>query len=536
MAKPPNFILFISDQHRADQLACYGNDIVKTPNIDSIAARGARFDHFYVATPICMPNRGTLMTGRMPSLHGSRHNGIPLSLSATTFVDILAAAGWDTALIGKCHLQSMSPKKPTLGMPNVDPDLVMPPADLREADKTILSQGNYTQELASSWADPDHELDLPYYGFQHVELCVGHGDKVVGHYGRWLEERHPGSKSLRGPDNQLPGNTYSAPQAWRTAIPEELYPTSYVAERTCDYLDEHAKDKDAKPFFIQCSFPDPHHPFTPPGKYWDMYDPQDMPLPKSFYSNHELPSHLAAIHKLRDDGKANRDGQRAIGINETDAREAMALNYGQVTMVDDCVGRVLTKLTEFGMDEDTVVIFTTDHGDFLGDHQLLLKAALHYQGLVRVPFIMADPKTEDAGSVREDLSGTVDIAATVLARAGLAPQNGNQGRDLMNPEARDPDTPVIIEEHQRYGYMGLGDGFRARTLMGRRWRFTVYDDGEIGASGLGELYDLENDPLEQINLFDNPDHQAIRAELTDQLLHQVMAMVDTSPLATHHGP
>jgi arylsulfatase A-like enzyme len=130
----------------------------------------------------------------------------------------------------------------------------------------------------------------------------------------------------------------------------------------------------------------------------------------------------------------------------------------------------------------------------------------------------------------------VDIAATVLARAGLAPQNGNQGRDLMNPEARDPDTPVIIEEHQRYGYMGLGDGFRARTLMGRRWRFTVYDDGEIGASGLGELYDLENDPLEQINLFDNPDHQAIRAELTNQLLHQVMNMVDTSPLATHHGP
>jgi arylsulfatase A-like enzyme len=106
MQRRPNFLLFITDQHRADHLGCYGNRVVRTPNIDSIAARGARFDHFYVANAICMPNRATLMTGRMPSLHGVRYNGIPLSLEAVTFVELLAAAGYSTALVGKSHLQN----------------------------------------------------------------------------------------------------------------------------------------------------------------------------------------------------------------------------------------------------------------------------------------------------------------------------------------------------------------------------------------------------------------------------------------------
>ena len=114
MNKQPNFLLIITDQQRADHLGCYGNPIVKTPNIDRLATRGTKFDHFYVATPICMPNRATLMTGRMPSLHGARQNGIPLSLNATTFVEIMRSAGYQTALFGKCHLQSISGAAPTV--------------------------------------------------------------------------------------------------------------------------------------------------------------------------------------------------------------------------------------------------------------------------------------------------------------------------------------------------------------------------------------------------------------------------------------
>ena len=112
MSRQPNFVLFVTDQHRADYLGCYGHPVLKTPHIDSIAARGVSFDRFYVATPVCMPNRSTLMTGRMPSVHGVRHNGIPLSLRATTFVELMRQAGYRTAMVGKSHLQNMWDKPP----------------------------------------------------------------------------------------------------------------------------------------------------------------------------------------------------------------------------------------------------------------------------------------------------------------------------------------------------------------------------------------------------------------------------------------
>ena len=134
---------------------------------------------------------------------------------------------------------------------------------------------------------------FPYYGFQHVELCIKHADQVVGHYERWLRARHPDPDSLRGRANQLPGNDCQAPQAWRTRMPEELYPTSYVAERTMAFLQEHARSGRERPFFIQCSFPDPHHAFTPPGRYWDLYDPEQIALPGSFHrGEHPVLPHL----------------------------------------------------------------------------------------------------------------------------------------------------------------------------------------------------------------------------------------------------
>ena len=114
MPRQPNFLLIITDQHRADYLGCYGHALLKTPHIDSIAARGTRFDRFYVATPVCMPNRATLMTGRMPSVHGVRSNGVPLSLRSNTFVDALRAGGYATALVGKSHLQNFTGFGPVL--------------------------------------------------------------------------------------------------------------------------------------------------------------------------------------------------------------------------------------------------------------------------------------------------------------------------------------------------------------------------------------------------------------------------------------
>jgi len=535
MDKQPNFLFIITDQHRADHLGCYGNRIVKTPNLDQLAASGTRFEDFHVATPICMPNRATLMTGRMPSLHGARQNGIPLSLNATTFVEIMRAAGYDTALIGKCHLQSISGNPPTIGMPEPDPKKIQPPVHLREADRSWPSHGRYDQELRSTWQnDPEFELSLPYYGFSHVDLAVGHGDEVVGHYYRWLKQRHADADTLRGVKNQLPGNHYIAPQAWRTRVPEELYPTAYVTGRTVNYLENYSRTDRSKPFYLQCSFPDPHHPFTPPGRYWDMYAAEEIVLPPSFdLGERPITPQLKKLYDERAANQANRDGQRSFAVNQREVREATALTYGMITMIDDAIGNILGRLKMLGLDDDTVVIFTSDHGDFMGDHQLLLKGALHYRGLVRVPFIWKEPGLEGAGLVNRSICGTLDIASTILDRANLAGHNGIQGKSLLGA-VNGHETghqELVIEEHQRRGYMGFKNNFRARTLIMKTHRLTIYEGADWG-----ELYDFTTDPHELNNLWNEPSARSRRHDMMEHLARKLMELADTSPLATHHGP
>lgn len=534
-AKRPNFLLFITDQHRADHLGCYGNDVVQTPHIDGIAAAGTRFDRFYVACPICMPNRATLMTGRMPSLHGVRQNGISLSFQEVTFTELMLNAGYRTALVGKSHLQGISAKPVEFGLPERDPDKSGLPPGLEEARRNRWSDGFYEQELKPVWDDtPDFEPETPFYGFEHLALAIGHADGVWGHYARWLADRHPDPDSLRGPDNALPfGAPVDAPQAWRTAIPEELYPTSYIADETINYLRDHAASDTEKPFMLQCSFPDPHHPFTPPGRYFDMYDPADIPLPHAFHHPQEKwPPQLAAILAERDRGTGNRPAQRAFGITEAEARSAIALNYGSITMIDDAIGRVLATLSETGLADDTVVLFTTDHGDFMGDHQLLLKGALHYQGLIRVPCLIADPAGTAAPDNSDSLAGTIDIAGTILERAGIQSFNGMQSIPLPDIAAgRSERDAILIEESQRRGYMGMDENFKARTLLHGDWRITLYS-----GTDWGELYNLRDDPNEFDNLWDGAGYLPKRTEMLERLSREMMDLSEMSPAATTHGP
>src|SRR5215470_8116527 len=217
MTDRPNFLFFITDQLRADHLGCYGNPTIRTPAIDGLAARGVAFDRFYVASPVCQPNRATLMTGRMPSLNGVRHNGISLSLNATTFVDLFRAGGWRTALIGKSHLQNMTGTPTVVPKPTWPPGYRAPPAGLDEAEKDDRLDPAYEQEDGTAWdKDPARTFRLPYYGFDHVELCSGHATEVHGSYTGWLRARGPDADALRGAHNQLP-HRYALPQAWRTS-------------------------------------------------------------------------------------------------------------------------------------------------------------------------------------------------------------------------------------------------------------------------------------------------------------------------------
>ena len=525
----PNILLFITDQHRFDYLGCAGHRLLKTPHIDAIAARGTFFTRFYVATPVCMPNRATLMTGRMPSVHGVRSNGSPLSLFSNTFVDALRAGGYATALVGKSHLQNFGPYPPVLKRPPPRPGDAALDQGFAEARKPVPGDGPYDQEHPRRWqAGHDFAMQLPFYGFEHVDLCTAHGDQVGGHYYVWLKARRGDADALRDPKNQLPQD-YVCPQAIRTRIPEELYPTAYVADKSCEWLAQHARSERGKPFFLMTSFPDPHHPFTPPGRYWSMYDPADMALPASFDpGNRPLARPVAWALAERAKGAADTAGQTAFAVDAHEAREAMALSCGMITMIDDAIGRVLAALSGLGLAEDTVVVFTTDHGDYLGDHRLLLKGPAHYESITHVPFIWAEPGGR-AAARSDALAGTLDIAATILDRARIEPYNGIQGMSLLpliqasgERFARDA---IVIEDEQQRAVFGLPAGARLRTLVTRRWRMTIQHGDPYG-----ELYDLAADPHEMDNRFDDPAHRGVRAELMEKLAYRQMELADRSPL------
>ena len=286
MRKRPNILLFLTDEQRADHLGCYGNSILRTPHIDGIAQSGARYDRFYTAVPVCMPNRASLATGRMPSAHGVRQNGIPLPLESTTFVDLLAAAGYRPAAIGKIHLQNIG-DAPTdsRSLPGGEGQ-VSPPPEFAEAIKHDRMTDAYKAENIRAWQNnPRRQISTPYYGFEHLRICSGDGDMVEGHFTAWLSERHSDPASLKGPQHAYPADDYSVPQAYRTSMPEELYPTRYIEEETIAFIEEHSLNAPDSPFFVHCSFPNPHHPFTPPDPSKQLFD--------------RLLVHFALVEKLR---------------------------------------------------------------------------------------------------------------------------------------------------------------------------------------------------------------------------------------------
>ena len=511
MPNRPNFILFMTDQHRADYLGCTGHPVLRTPNIDSIAAQGTIWNRFYVASPVCMPNRASFMTCRMPSSHGVRANGIPLDKRNVTFVELLRDAGYKTALIGKSHLQNFSGQPPAREQPMAREGFHRASDLLAQAVRHDLA--TYAAE------DPrnlSYDMPLPYYGFDHVELVTQHGDACRGHYRDWVLSQDPDVDRLIGRANQLP-HDYVCPQAIRTALPAHLYTTSYIAKRATAWLSAHEADE--QPYFLMVSFPDPHHPFNPPGKYWDMYDPADMATPAAFEAKDWAPPpHVASVLEDRDTGDAKPETFALLGINEQEAREAQALTCGMISMIDDAVGQVRSQPGA----KTAVTVFTTDHGDHLGDHRLLFKGPAAYDELTRVPFIWSDP--DNAGPSHCDAIGqTHDIGTTILDRAQVEAASGMQGISLLS-DARQ--AAFIQYEHQKVN-RGLGRSPRVHTIRTKNWRLSMFE-----GMPWGELYNLDTDPGELHNLWDAPEHSKQRATLIERLAHLQISNVDRVPWPT----
>lgn len=305
------------------------------------------------------------------------------------------------------------------------------------------------------------DTTLPFYGFDHVELVTRHGDRCLGNYREWVLEQEPEIDRLIGAENQMQQD-FICPQAIRTAVPEELYSTTYIAERAEAWLKANADDD--KPYFLMVSFPDPHHPFNSPGQYWDMYDPDDMATPAAFTTNTWVPpQHVASTLQQRQDGRANLKGIGAIGTSEREVREAQALTCRMISMIGNAVGRVRSVAGA----EKAVTSFTSDHGDHLGDHRMLFKGAAAYEEVTQVPFIWNHPERDQAPTI-DAIGHTHDIGVTILERAQIEPAIGTQGRSLLESGR---DLSFIQYDHQSTN-PGLGRPPRVHSIRTERWRLS----------------------------------------------------------------
>jgi arylsulfatase A-like enzyme len=513
----PSFLFLITDQHRPDHTGFGGNEVLRTPHLDRLAARAMQFDRAIVANPICMPNRATIFTGRLPSVHRTRFNGIPLDRSANTFARVLRREGYRTGYFGKLHLQNMGNNRRIS-------DRIWRDTPERNASEPPYEPGWDSYEDFERHTRERVGLPPDFYGLDEVELAIDHSDSCSGHYYQWLLEQGADPAKLCGAPNALPFES-STQQIWRTRLPEELYPTRYVSQRTCEFLERQASAPDV-PFLAFCSYPDPHHPFTPPGRYFEMYDPNQIPLPKTF----EDPHTGSMPHLRRLTEKRGEQGfvMAPFSPTEWQFRQMAAAEYGAISMIDDGIGEVLATLERTGLAANTVVIFTSDHGDMFGDHGLMLKSGMHYHGCLRVPLLIARPGSRPGRTGA--LASSLDLAQTVLELAGAPTYHGMQGVSLA-PLLDNPDQSVrdhvLIEEDQMFDIAGLGQQLRMRTLITEQHRLTLYQ-----GSPDGELFDLARDPDELNNQFGAAGKRSERAMLAEQLARLQMEYADRSPRPT----
>jgi arylsulfatase A-like enzyme len=253
-----------------------------------------------------------------------------------------------------------------------------------------------------------------------------------------------------------------------------------------------------------------------------MYDSDEIELPDSFDKGSS-----PLLERIREEAANGlRSGTMPFIATESEARRIIALTYGMITMIDDAIGRILSKLQDLGLSDRCVVAFTSDHGDAMGEHGVMLKHLIHFHGLLRVPFVWFDPESSMRESTIEDLAGTIDIASTILARAGIAPYHGIQGRDLYDPES-EPPPGMLVEEDFQTGVLGFETPPKVRTVVTQDWRLTIRDGVDWG-----EMHDLRNDPSEIDNLYDQEAAAKTRSRLVETMLRCMIAQQDLSPAAT----
>jgi arylsulfatase A-like enzyme len=477
MNAAPNVVILMVDEQKANSLPLYGNPVVRTPNLARLAEEGVLFDQAYATCPLCVPARVSLMTGRYPHTTGSRTNAFLLQPGERHLLQIFLERGYRTGLSGKNHCFF--------------------PGDLARFD--YLWEAGH----AGPRVPPSREAAAAQ---------------------RWIRESRVGARAWGAARNPYP------PEALGTALI-----TDHAIEFVERYRDE--------PFFLWYSIADPHTPLQTASPYAEMYRPEDVPLPPQLEGEIEAkpPAQQIDYRALAGDT-----------VTEEIMRRAIAMYYGMNTYIDDQVGRFVARLTELGLRENTIVVYLADHGDYMGEHRMVRKSKALYDCLCRIPLIVSWPAGIAAGATRDEFVCIEDILPSLMDLLGwVAPTGtptGVQGqsfapllrggtyaaREAIFGEAGLEGRPYALDECTVFPEGPLTPDFTPRNKKGgrgrcksvrtRRWKLVHYP-----GQPYGELYDLEADPWELVNLYGQSGYQDVVARLRALLLDWEIESEDTLP-------
>jgi arylsulfatase A-like enzyme len=485
----PNILFIMADQLRWDYLGCTGHPHIKTPVIDALAARGVNFLRAFVQAPVCGGSRMSFYTGRYNVTHGATYNNFPLRLDEKTIGDYLRPLGYRVALVGKTHMAADREAMARLG---IDP-------------------GSSTGVLAAQCGFEPYERDDGLHPDQSADPNLA--------YNTWLRQLgyrsdnpwHDFANSAEGDDGEVLSG-WSMRHARRPArVKEEHSETAYMTDRALAFIDEAG----AGPWCLHLSYIKPHWPYVAPAPYHAMYGPDQVIAPNRSEAERADPHPVVAAFMAHEESR---------NFSRDEVRQTVIPTYmGLISQFDHHVGRVIEHLERRGLAANTIIIVTSDHGDYLGDHWLGEKDLFHEE-IVRIPLIVFDPRTSafaTRGARPHDLVESIDLAPTFLDWAGGAPSphrlEGHSLRPLVEgaapPGWRDAafcDGDFALRHARRQ--LDLPPD-RARGYMVRtaRWKYVLFEDFPP------QLFDLEADPQELNDRGRAPGFDAVRAEMEARL-------------------
>ncbi len=426
----PNVVFFISDQHRGDLMGCAGNPVVKTPNMDQLAADGVRFDRLYSQWPLCGPSRACFMTGQYPQANGVHFNGEIVPIHNPRMARSFQQAGYKTGLTGIVDFE------PRYGK-------------YHGYDRYVYYRDVYPDYARS------HGVDDPF-GWQR-------------NYDRAGALKVHGSGSL----------DHAA----------ELHHDAWAADVACDLMEEW-KDE---PFFLRVGVRLPHPPYFAPPPYDTMYSPDEVPMADSIPRDGIL-----------------YDGKK---VTYRQLQEATASYYGVTTMVDDNLGKVMRKVDELGLRDNTIFIYCSDHGNKIGHHGEMGKMTF-YDDDARIPFIMRYPGRLTAGRVFDELEEQIDVMPTLLEMCGIEIPRGVQGRSMV---------AALRGEEKGHEYVYGYERNRSQMICSKDWKYIHNVPTEASM-----LFNLKEDPAEMNNLFGTPEGAEAERKLKDELLQWHLELTDNT--------